>query len=135
MKTAIDLDFITRILKTTFFLTILVALFAASYYNIQFAEGLVAGSFWNLINFWLIQKLIIGLLSNKPRETGKLVGLVLIKFPLLYGVGLWILLTGKFTAGSLLCGFSLLFVVLILKTLGILILSKNSKTSNSPENK
>jgi hypothetical protein len=128
--TMIDHDFIRRVIKTTIIVTIFVALFTTSYYNIHFAFGLVIGSMWNIINFWLIRLVVVGGLSKTPIRKSKLLILILVKFPLLYGLGYLIVRFGKFTAGSLLCGFSLLFIVLLLKTLGILILTKNKESSS-----
>ena len=125
-----DLDFIKRVIKTTLIFTFFIALFPISYYNIHFTFGLVIGSVWNIINFWLIRLVVVGGLSKTPIKKSKLLLLMLVKFPLLYGLGYLIVRFGKLTAGSLLCGFSLLFVVLILKTLGILIIAKD-KESNS----
>lgn len=130
-----DINFITRVIKTSIIVTFIVALFTASYYNISFALGLVVGSFWNITNFWFIKGLVTGYVSNKQLQASKLVILVVVKFPLLYAIGYWIVRSGKFTSESLLCGFSLLFAVLILKAFGILIISKNNQSSERNEHK
>ncbi len=137
MMTTLDHNFITRVIKTTAVVTILIALFVASYYNISFAFGLVIGSILNIINFWFIKALVTTWLSTKPAQLVKVALLVFVKFPLLYGVGFLILKSGIISAVSFLCGFSLLFLVLILKTLGILMLSKknNSESIESSESK
>lgn len=131
MMTTIDHNFLIRVIKTTAFVTLVVALFSFSYYNIYFALGLVVGSIFNIINFWFIKALVTSWVTTKPASSVKVAVLVLVKFPLLYGAGFVILKSGIITAESFLCGFSLLFVVLILKVLGIILMAKNTKSDSS----
>ena len=116
------LEFISRIIRTTLIVAVILLLFGSVYYRPSEALGCFVGAIWGVLNLYFIKILITEVLT--PEETRKRVALVLalIKFPALYVVGYFILASGWFSAGSLLVGFSLMFAVTVLKVLGRMIL-------------
>lgn len=84
--------------------------------------GFLVGVVWSLINFYLLKRLITELIT--PAETRKDIAVVLgmLKFPILYGVGYLIVASDYFSIYMLLAGFSLIFLVMLLKVLARLIL-------------
>ncbi len=120
----LDSGWIDRVLKTSAVVTLLVALFLAHYYNYIFAVGFIIGSAWNMANLWLIKLLVSNLLTTGTTlSKGKLLLLAGVKFPVLYVGGYLILVYGKFPPVSLMAGFTLLFLVILLKASGLVWLS------------
>lgn len=77
--------------------------------TIRWSLGFIAGAGWSAINIIsTINILKIGVLKKDP---ARLYALVLLKFPLLYLAGFWLLSSGVFPGQSLLTGLT---VVLIL---------------------
>ena len=116
------LEFITRIIKTTAILALVAALATSVYFDWVFALGLLIGSVWGLVNLYFLKKIITEAISPGETRTGSVVLLILVKFPLLYIGGYFIVAWNFFPVYSLLAGFSLMFVVMVLKILGRMIL-------------
>ncbi len=112
------LEFITRVIKTTALLALVVALCLSIYYDWQYAAGFLVGAAWSLVNLWFIRGLIKEVISPNPARKNVAAIFVLLKFPLLYVGGYFILASEWFSVASLLIGFSLMFGVIILKVLG-----------------
>ena len=120
------LEFITRIIKTTSVVALMVALFGSVYYDWQPSLGFLAGATWGLLNLYLIKSLVTeAITTGKPRKWVA-IGIGVVKFPVLYFAGYLLLDLGYFSPVSLLAGFSLLFVVAVLKVLGRLILKMDT---------
>jgi hypothetical protein len=116
------LEFITRIVKTTAVVALIVALYLTWYLSGRVALGFLVGVTWGLINLHFIKGMITELITpNKPRKDVAFV-LGLIKFPLLYVIGYFIVASDYFSVYALLAGFSLLFAVALLKVLGRIVL-------------
>jgi hypothetical protein len=120
------LEFITRIIRTTAILALVVALYLTMYVAGKTALGFLVGVTWSLVNLYFIKGLVTEVIT--PRETRKDVAVVLglIKFPILYVGGFLIIASGYFPVIALLAGFSLIFPVALLKVLGRVILRMDS---------
>ena len=116
------LEFITRIIRTTAMVALLAALAVSVYFDWIFALGFLVGTLWGLINLYFLKMLIMEVISPSKTRTNQAVVLMLVKFPLLYAGGYFILAWGFFSAYSLLAGFSLMFAVMLLKVLGRMIM-------------
>ena len=115
------LEFITRIIKTTAVVSLVVALCLSYYFDWKMGLGFLTGAAWSLVNLIFLKSLIKEVVSpNEARKTIAAV-LALLKFPLLYVAGYFVVASEFFTVYSLLAGFSLLFAVIVLKVLGRLI--------------
>lgn len=116
------LEFITRIIRTTTVLALIVALYLTMYYSGKVALGFLIGVTWSLTNLYFIKGMVTEVIT--PNETRKDVAIVLglAKFPVLYGGGYLIIASGYFSVYSLLAGFSLIFPIALLKVLGRVIL-------------
>jgi hypothetical protein len=116
------LEFITRIIKTTAILALIVALYLTMYYSGKAASGFLIGVAWSLTNLYFIKGMVVELIT--PNETRKDIAVVLgfIKFPVLYVGGFLIVASNYFPVYSLLAGFSLIFPIALLKVLGRVIL-------------
>jgi hypothetical protein len=116
------LEFITRIIKTTAIVSLVASLCISYYFDWHFGLGFLIGSTWSLINLFFIRSLIKEVLSPEGVRKTMLAVLALLKFPLLYVAGYYLVKSEVFPIYSLMAGFSLVFVVIVLKVLGRLIL-------------
>lgn len=85
--------------------------------------SLLIGSLWNVINFYLISCLIPLVIRPLDEKIDKIkLSIISVGFVFLLGMGAgivkWGLLEKKINPMALLCGFSILFVVLMLKCFG-----------------
>lgn len=127
------IEFIHRVIKTSLVLAVLILLFVTVYYEFKFAAGILAGCVWGCLNLFFLTQLVTEIFSpGKEVRKGKVVLIAVVKFPLLYAVGYLLLKTSFFPPLSLICGFTLIFLVIFLKALGRWALSmekdKNTKT-------
>ncbi len=116
------LEFITRIIKTTAVVSLVVSLCISYYFDWKIGLGFFVGSAWSLINLFFIRTLIKEVVSPNEARKSITAVLALLKFPLLYVAGYFIVASEFFSVYALLAGFSLLFAVIVLKVLGRLIL-------------
>jgi len=75
----------------------------------RFVLGFLTGAAWSSVNFLLLVNILKIAILHKPKT--KLFLILLIKFPLLYLIGFWLLISGFFPPLSLLAGLT--FVLLI----------------------
>jgi len=104
----------------------------------------LVGALWGSLNLYFLTNLITEIFSpGKEVRKGKVILIVLVKFPLLYLIGYVLLIIKRsgsqdpyFPAISLVSGFTLIFLVMFLKALGRWILSlETSKESEiKPKN-
>ncbi len=116
-----SLEFLKRIWKTTLVVGLVVFAFTAVYFEMQFAWGLLVGCLWGVANFVALIAVLTSFVTPRgAREVNRRRALILaaIKFPVIYGIGYLILRSEWFEPVSLLVGFSLLFMVTLLKALG-----------------
>lgn len=116
------LEFITRIIKTTAVVSLVVSLCISYYFDWKIGLGFLVGAAWSLVNLFFIRSLIKEVVSPNEARKSITAVLALLKFPLLYVAGYFIVVSEFFSVYALLSGFSLLFAVIVLKVLGRLIL-------------
>jgi hypothetical protein len=127
-------EFILRVIKTSLIVAALGFLFITVYYNFRFGAGILVGALWGCLNLYFLTNLITEIFSpGKEVRKGKVILIVLVKFPLLYLIGYVLLIIKFFPAISLVSGFTLIFLVMFLKALGRWVLSL--ETSKKPETK
>ncbi|UCF78509.1 MAG: hypothetical protein JSW03_10580 [Candidatus Eiseniibacteriota bacterium] len=112
------LEFVTRIVKTTAIVSALTALFVATYFSPAWGGGVLLGATWNSLNLLLVAWLVRAVVAAERAVRGRIVALAAVKFPVLYGLGFLLLRSAVFPVGSLVTGFSLVLVVILLKALG-----------------
>ncbi|NIS18047.1 MAG: hypothetical protein GWO41_16675 [candidate division Zixibacteria bacterium] len=127
------LDFINRVIKTTLLLGALIFVFGSYYFDWTYSLGIFTGVLWGCANLWFIRQFIVNYLTTGDRNAGKLALFALIKFPILYGAGFLILWLGWFPVVSFVMGFSLIFLVVVFKALGLLITEGGFKNFNLSE--
>lgn len=130
---ALGLGFIRRVMVTSGVLGTLAFLFISAYYHWRFGLGVFIGTAWGIANFHFLAELIVTVVTPEMPNKKKAALLALIKFPVLYFVAYLLLTYGKLSVLSFLIGFSLLFVVAVLKVLGRL-LNERLEKSGPPRN-
>ena len=131
-------EFIHRVIKTSLVVATLGFLFVTVYYDFRFGAGILVGTIWGCLNLYFLTNLITQIFSpDKEVKKGKVILIVLVKFPLLYLIGYVLLMIKYFPAVSLLSGFTLIFLVMFLKALGRWVLSldgsKKSEITSTDE--
>ena len=79
------------------------------------------GALWALANLVLVRFLVVRWIRPEPHPAGPGLGFwlgVLVKFPLLYGIGYLLLASGQFRPEALVIGFVLPFVAAFADALG-----------------
>jgi len=132
MKTGFDLDFIHRTLKTTGVVLLIGFGFGAYYFGFWPALAFLSGGTWGMVNIFFITGLVRASIRPEGVDVMKTAGLAVVKFPLLYLAGYFLLKVPVFEPLHLLSGFSLLFAVMVLKVAAraILGLDENQQQSN-----
>lgn len=132
-----DLKFIDRIIKATLILAAVLFPFLAFYIKVNIALSVFLGAIWGSLNLLAIKIIIVSLMPGSGHNQTLGLIILLIKLPILYGIG-YLLVTWKYLSiGGLLWGFSGIFIVALLKVLGRLYLGLDDprKKGNLPKDK
>jgi hypothetical protein len=123
----LGLEFVTRVVRTSAVVAPLVALFLATYFSLGSGAGFVLGTLWGSFNLLAATSLVRTLFGKENPSKCRVAGIVLLKFPVLYASGFFLLIIGVFPLGSLVSGFSLILAVILLKVLGAVLAEKLSE--------
>lgn len=133
MKTEIGLNFLEDIVKTTGVLLLLFLPFGFYYWTTFDTLALFSGGIWGVINFIFISSIVKLVLSPNDSDKIKAAKLAVIKFPLLYLAGYFLLSVPQFNAAYLTIGFSSLFGVLVLRAIISLIIPSSNNNRKKSE--
>jgi len=130
MTNKFDLSFLDRSLKTTGILLLIFLPFGFYYFSSFVTLAIFTGGIWGMVNLIFLSALVRSTLRSEGADKFRAVSLLLIKFPLLYLSGYFLLKVPQFEAYHLLIGFTSLFGVIFLKVLGrlFLALDENNQT-------
>jgi len=115
MEAAQGLDFIGRTLRTTGLLLLVVSAFGLYYFGFYPTLSLLSGGVWSIINLLFLSKLVRTTITPGEIDKWVVAGMALIKFPLLYLSGYFLVQATFFDLRFLVVGFSLPLGVLVLK--------------------
>ncbi|MFQ5452759.1 MAG: hypothetical protein ACE5D6_01055 [Candidatus Zixiibacteriota bacterium] len=130
MKSGLDIDFIGRTLRTTAFVLLICFVFGLYYFGFYPALAFFSGGIWSMINFMFISFLIKTTIRSDGIDKGKALGLAVFKFPFLYLSGYFLLKVHQFEPVHLLAGFSVLFMIMVLKVVGRALLGLDNQKQN-----
>jgi len=122
---------VSRTIRAALIATTVLCPFLIVHMGSLWALGFALASLWSTANVWMISFVVREFLG--PRRWKVLAPLFAIKFPLLYGLGIWGLYARAVPIGSVLVGFHIIFIVLVLKILSHRILEIQNRPSTSPE--
>lgn len=120
------LEFVYRTLRTSVWVSLIAGIWSAIYYDIFTSSNLLIGAGFGILNLWLLTLLVQTLFSRNKKKIWILF-LLFLKFPLLYGGGYVILKKFEMSSGLIMSGFSLIFMVILLKALALLFICKDRK--------
>ncbi|OIO35855.1 MAG: hypothetical protein AUJ74_04620 [Candidatus Omnitrophica bacterium CG1_02_44_16] len=95
----------------TFCLSFLLSLGAGLLKGPAWGMGTMAGALWSVVNFFLTTRLM-SVAASKDNNKKRLAFLLFVKFPVLYGLGLLLIVSGFFPVYSLILGLFSIFIAL-----------------------
>jgi len=121
-------DFIQRTLKTTGVLLVIMFLIGIYYFGFYNALAVFSAGVWSMVNLIFLSALVRAALRPDGINKTAVAGLALIKFPLLYAAGYFLVTTRVFRPIPLVIGFSIVLVVMALKAMSRAILKLDDQT-------
>jgi len=121
------LDFIARTLRTSSILLLIFLPFGFYYLGVFPTLAVFSGGVWGLINLIFLSQLVRTVIRPGKIDVKRAVGLGVIKFPLLYLAGYFLVSVDRFDPLLLLAGFSVFPAVMLLKSLGRVILGMDNE--------
>ena len=128
MKKNLSLDFVDRPIRTNSIVLLIVFNFGIYYLGVYDSLAIFSGGIWAIINLMFLSVLVKA--AIKPGEVDKMrvIGLALIKFPLLYISGYFLLQVTIFRVEYIAIGFSIPLAVIILKVIARALFGLDEKT-------
>ena len=130
MKDTLGLDFIARTLKTSGVLLLVAVPFGSYYYGFFPTLACLTGGVWGIINLHFLRVLVESVIRPEGIDKMRVFGLILVKFPMLYVSGYFLLTVSGFEVWHLLIGFSVPLAVMLLKALGRALLGLDTRNNN-----
>jgi len=136
MKAKINTGFelIDRTLRTTAIVLSVFFPFGIYYLGLYPSLAVLSGGVWGMLNFIFITFLVKNTLGPEGANLVRASIIALIKFPLLYLTGYFLLKIPHFEPLYLLAGFSGLLLIVILKVLGRALLGMDKPTISDKSN-
>jgi hypothetical protein len=123
------IEFINRAIIITLVLALIAMILVGTSYGWEQGLGVFAGATWGIINLFFIKRLMQSLISQNAKSYFSIVMLFALKFPLLYVLGFYLFRIEYFSPYSLVLGFSLFFLVLLIKGLIVWLFEKDEVES------
>ncbi len=114
----LDERFLRRVGVASLLLSGLGGLFGAYFLGWRWGLGFAAAGVWSVLNLKALEHLIGLSVRPEGRRPWPIVGAILIKLPVLYGIGALIVIKGRLPLGSILCGLAVPTLVMVLKAGG-----------------
>lgn len=105
--------------------------FGLYYFGVYSTLAAFSGGVWGMLNMILISALVRSTLRPDGINKWQVLGVVVLKFPLLYGSGYFLTQIRQFDPVWLLAGFSLVMVVIVLKAVGAAMMQAGDKSEAS----
>ena len=112
------LEFLKRVQSATAVVGALAFVLVSVYYDMSWGWGILVGCAWGIANFWALTRVLTAVLTLDGVQKQRALVFAAIKFPVLYVIGFLALRSEWFPPIALLVGFSLLFLVVLLKAAG-----------------
>lgn len=108
------MDFLSQAVRLTLLIGVVAVPVSVSVVGTRFAIGFLAGALWSLANLWALKALITRSFGFSRKPRWQKIVFAIVKFPLLYAVGGWLLLSSWSSPVGFLVGFSLWQVCLVM---------------------
>lgn len=113
-----ETDFITRTLKTTGVLLLLTLGIGPVYFRFYDCLAVFSAGVWSMVNLLFLAALVRAAIRPGPVDKYRVAGLALLKFPLLYLSGYFLVTLPVFRVVPILIGLSSVLAVMSLKAMG-----------------
>ena len=131
METKLGLDFITRSIKTTSVVLVVVLAFGMLYLGVYESLALFSGGVWGILNLMFLSILVQETIKPGEIKKAKVALLLLGKFPLLYASGYALMVIDNFNQLYLVAGFSLVLAIIVLKVVSrVIFVNQNNSDSD-----
>jgi len=107
------MDFLSRAVRLTLLISLIAIPVFASVFGIRVAIGFLTGALWSLANLWALTALITRSFGFSRKPRWQKIVFAMVKFPLLYALGCWLLLSPWSSPVGFLVGFSLWQICLV----------------------
>ena len=114
----LDPSFFRRVYLASVVLASLFGLFAAARLDARWGLGFFLFALWSTLNLWSLERVLRMVVRSEGRQTSRVVGALLWKLVVVYGLGALLILRGGFDGFALMAGFSVPLLVIVLKVLG-----------------
>lgn len=115
MTTTFGLDFIQRTLRTTGAVLLFVLVFGSFYFGFYDALAAFSAGVWSMVNLIFLSAVVRTAVRPGRIDKVAVVGLAVIKFPLLYAAGYFLFTVEVFRPVPLIIGLSIVLAVMVLK--------------------
>jgi hypothetical protein len=121
------LDFIGRTLRTFGTVLLIFLPFGLYYFGMYPALAILSGGVWGMINLIFLSELVKATIRPGGIQIERAIVFGVVKFPLLYLTAYALLKIPVFTVTWLLIGFSGIFLIMLLKSLGRILLGLDNQ--------
>lgn len=121
------LKLIDRIIKSTLIAAAVLFPFLALYFDMSFGLSVLFGAIWGALNLLAIKIIITSLVTRQSKRPTLGIIVLIIKLPILYGIGYLLVTWDYLSITGLLWGFSGIFITALLNALSRSILRLDSK--------
>lgn len=130
MLTTFSLDFIQRTLKTTGVILLIMFVVGLYYFGFYDSLAVLSAGIWSMINLYFLSALVRTVVRPDGVDKMAALGLGLIKFPLLYAAGYFLLTADIFRPIPLVIGFTTILAVMVLKAVARAVLKLDENSIN-----
>jgi len=120
-------EYISRTIRTFGLVLLIFFPFGMYYFGFYTALAVLSGGVWGIVNLLLLSSLIKAVIRPGGVQMERAIVLGIVKFPLLYLSAYALLKVEQFEVTWLLAGFSGLFVIMLLKSLGRIVLGLDNR--------
>lgn len=108
-------EFIKRLIRCTLATSIVGFLLISISFSLRDGVGIFIGGVWGSLNLYFLYNFFYDLLTPVKKNI-KILIIFILKFPVLYGIGYWILQSHWFSPWSLFLGLFLMNMVLLINS-------------------
>lgn len=129
------IEFIGRTIKTSALVLLFAFPFLLYYIGLFGSLSFLSGAIWGILNLMLLTSLVQSVIRPGGAQGARAVVVGLVKFPLLYGCGFFLLTIEQFDVRWLLAGGTLSLAVIILKAGGRLLIKADEQSREDGSSK
>lgn len=123
----LDPGFLGRVYKASILLALAAGLILVLYGQVGWAAGVAAAALWSVANIWALARVMTLAVRPGQKDPLKILLALLLKLVVLYGAGALLVIFGGMPPLSLVIGFSVPLLVVVLKALGLILFARGAR--------